>query len=139
MTNGKEITRTMIHEHLVSGMRLGRHVAHDPRSRDFQASRAKSISSVQHKSSGLPLNQGEIGSCTANALCGALDSAPDAVSNRKYTEKDAVRLVKFEQELRGMPFYVLPIELAFLFNGAQQFNQLIGTFIREWNRKEANH
>ncbi len=51
------------------------------------------------------------------------------------TEKDAVRLVKFEQELRGMPFYVLPIELAFLFNGAEQFNQLIGTFIREWNRK----
>ncbi len=53
------------------------------------------------------------------------------------TEKDAVRLVKFEQELRGIPFYVLPIELAFLFNGAEQFNQLIGTFIREWNRNPA--
>jgi tetraacyldisaccharide 4'-kinase len=50
------------------------------------------------------------------------------------TEKDAVRLVKFEPELRGIPFYVLPIELGFLFNEAGDFNQLIGTFIREWNR-----
>ena len=50
------------------------------------------------------------------------------------TEKDAVRLVKFESALRDIPFYVLPIELAFLFNEAEHFNQLIGTFIREWNR-----
>ncbi|MBS1566892.1 MAG: tetraacyldisaccharide 4'-kinase [Bacteroidetes bacterium] len=51
------------------------------------------------------------------------------------TEKDAVRLVKFEPELRGIPFYVLPIELDFLFDGSAQFNQLIVTFISEWNRK----
>ena len=51
------------------------------------------------------------------------------------TEKDAVRLVKFETGLRGIPFYVLPIELGFLFNEAERFNQLIGTFIREWNRE----
>ena len=50
------------------------------------------------------------------------------------TEKDAVRLVKFATELGGIPFYVVPIELDFLFNEAAHFNQLIGTFIREWNR-----
>ena len=50
------------------------------------------------------------------------------------TEKDAVRLVKFAPELLGIPFYVLPIELDFLFNEGAHFNQLIGTFIREWNR-----
>jgi tetraacyldisaccharide 4'-kinase len=62
--------------------------------------------------------------------------APDKII--LTTEKDAVRLVKFEPELRGIPFYVLPIELVFLFNGTDQFNQLIGTFISEWNRKPAN-
>lgn len=47
------------------------------------------------------------------------------------TEKDAVRLVKFETELHAIPFYVLPIELVFLFDGAAHFNQLIGTFIKD--------
>jgi tetraacyldisaccharide 4'-kinase len=31
------------------------------------------------------------------------------------TEKDAVRLMKFEQELKKLPFYVIPIEPQFLF------------------------
>jgi len=51
------------------------------------------------------------------------------------TEKDAVRLVKFEHELAGMPLYVVPIELEFLFNDAHRFNGLIGTFIKDFNRK----
>ena len=51
------------------------------------------------------------------------------------TEKDAVRLVKFEQELHDIPLYVMPIELQFLFNDENRFNELIGTFIREFNRK----
>jgi tetraacyldisaccharide 4'-kinase len=51
------------------------------------------------------------------------------------TEKDAVRLVKFEHELAGMPLYVVPIELEFLFNEAHRFNGLIGTFIKDFNRK----
>lgn len=48
------------------------------------------------------------------------------------TEKDAVRLVKFEQELNDMPFYVLPIEQAFLFGEGARFNQLIATFIQSF-------
>ena len=50
------------------------------------------------------------------------------------TEKDAVRLVKFVQELAHMPVYVVPIELEFLFNDAHRFNGLIGTFIKDFNR-----
>jgi len=50
------------------------------------------------------------------------------------TEKDAVRLVKFEHELAAMPLYVVPIELEFLFNDAHRFNGLIGTFIRDFKR-----
>ncbi len=48
------------------------------------------------------------------------------------TEKDAVRLVKFEHELNDMPFYVLPIEQAFLFGEGARFNQLIATFIQSF-------
>jgi len=51
------------------------------------------------------------------------------------TEKDAVRLVKFDQELADMPLYVVPIELEFLFNDAGRFNGLIGTFIKDFGKK----
>ena len=44
---------------------------------------ALEIVSVQHWAIGLPLNQGDLGSCTANALCGALDSAPDFIQPRQ--------------------------------------------------------
>jgi hypothetical protein len=84
--------------------RLGRHVLHDPRSRDFPAARAPKIVSVTHNASGLPLNQGDIGSCTANALCGALDSAPDNSSGKTYDEKAAVQLYELETKLEGKPY-----------------------------------
>ena len=48
------------------------------------------------------------------------------------TEKDAVRLIKFEQMLNGMPFYVVPIESGFLFKDEDRFTDLIVTFIREF-------
>lgn len=54
------------------------------------------------------------------------------------TEKDAVRLVKFAQELAAMPMYVVPIELEFLFNDAPRFNGLIGTFIKDFAKNAKN-
>lgn len=50
------------------------------------------------------------------------------------TEKDAVRLIKFEQQLRELPVYVLPIEVQFLFQEEQAFTDIIATFIAgfEW-------
>ena len=45
------------------------------------------------------------------------------------TEKDAVRLVKFEEQLKEYPVYVLPIEHHFLFNEAPAFNKLVTAFI----------
>jgi tetraacyldisaccharide 4'-kinase len=50
------------------------------------------------------------------------------------TEKDAVRLVKFEEALKDFPVYVLPIEHAFLFNEGEKFNALVLNFIRKFNR-----
>lgn len=52
------------------------------------------------------------------------------------TEKDAVRLVKFEQELNDIPLYVLPIELQFLFNDEDRFNNLTNTFLNDFHKKQ---
>lgn len=48
------------------------------------------------------------------------------------TEKDAVRLTKFAQELQEFPVYVLPIDIQFLFNQEQSFTDLIIKFITEF-------
>ena len=50
------------------------------------------------------------------------------------TEKDAVRLVKFEQELKELPFFVLPIRHHFLNGEAQSFLHLIVNFIKTFKR-----
>ncbi|MBX2922101.1 MAG: tetraacyldisaccharide 4'-kinase [Chitinophagaceae bacterium] len=54
------------------------------------------------------------------------------------TEKDAVRLVKFSGELHDLPVYVLPMEIYFLFNESQQFNQQVEMFIQEF-KGNLNH
>ena len=51
------------------------------------------------------------------------------------TEKDAVRLTKFEVGLQDMPIYVLPIEHAFLFTEAERFNTRIISFIRSFKEQ----
>jgi len=50
------------------------------------------------------------------------------------TEKDAVRLVKFEHELRELPVFVLPIRHNFLNGEAQSFLHLIINFIKTFKR-----
>ena len=50
------------------------------------------------------------------------------------TEKDAVRLVKFEEDLKDFPVYVLPIEHAFLFNEAEAFNKLVLEFMAAFKK-----
>ena len=49
------------------------------------------------------------------------------------TEKDAVRLIKFRQELEGLPFFVLPIAPGFLFDDEPRFTELIFKFIEGFN------
>jgi tetraacyldisaccharide 4'-kinase len=51
------------------------------------------------------------------------------------TEKDAVRLVKYTNELNDMPLYVLPIKPFFLFNQATEFNQLVIDFVAQYHQK----
>lgn len=103
MTNG-EIIRVQVPEQAVAGKRLGRHIEHDPRSLNFEALQAPQVISVRHQATGLPLDQGQIGSCTANALCGALDSSPDFVGGTPRSETDAVQLYELETRLEGQPY-----------------------------------
>lgn len=54
------------------------------------------------------------------------------------TEKDAVRLKKFESELQDIPIYSLPMEHHFLFNGSEEFDKKIVTFIDMFNKENFN-
>ena len=48
------------------------------------------------------------------------------------TEKDAVRLQKFEKELAAFPIYVIPIKHGFLFNEATQFEALVLNYMDKY-------
>lgn len=52
------------------------------------------------------------------------------------TEKDAVRLLKFCEEIRDMPFYVVPVKHQFLFNQGAEFDHLIIDFIRNFKKED---
>lgn len=48
------------------------------------------------------------------------------------TEKDAVRLVKYTEELHDIPLYVLPIKPIFLFDAEHNFNQLVIDYVAQF-------
>jgi tetraacyldisaccharide 4'-kinase len=50
------------------------------------------------------------------------------------TEKDAVRLSKFENELKRLPLFVIPIEHKFLFSGELSFNEAVKGFITNFKQ-----
>lgn len=50
------------------------------------------------------------------------------------TEKDAIRLVKFKDELAALPLYVVPIRHKILFEESPAFNSLIVNFIRNFKK-----
>ena len=104
MAMNGEVFASRLDERVIPGMRLGRHILHDPRSRAFEADRAPQITSVTHRAVGLPLDQGDSGSCTANAVCGALNSAPDFAGGIPRNETDAVHLYELETQLEGKPY-----------------------------------
>jgi tetraacyldisaccharide 4'-kinase len=48
------------------------------------------------------------------------------------TEKDAMRFMKFSDQLTDLPLYVLPIRHKFLFNEGRQFDDLLMSFVRNF-------
>ena len=71
--------------------RLGRHIWHDPRSRQYPAEVAPLVTTV-HSRHCPPFDQGNLGSCTGNAMAGLLMTDPFWRSGRALTEADAVAL-----------------------------------------------
>ena len=49
------------------------------------------------------------------------------------TEKDAVRLAKFGEQLKDVPLYVIPLHHHFLFNEEDKFLSLIKNYIKDFN------
>jgi tetraacyldisaccharide 4'-kinase len=70
------------------------------------------------------------------AIIRRFDSITAAEKLILTTEKDAVRLIKFRQELDQWPFYVLPIAPRFLFGEETGFKDLIIKFIIEFQQNE---
>jgi len=52
------------------------------------------------------------------------------------TEKDAVRLAKFNNEIAELPFYIIPIRHRFLFEESNRFNKLVTDFIEHFKKTE---
>ncbi|MBX2931291.1 MAG: tetraacyldisaccharide 4'-kinase [Chitinophagaceae bacterium] len=48
------------------------------------------------------------------------------------TEKDAVRLIKFSEELKDIPMYVLPVKHTFLFDDTEVFDNLILDYVQNF-------
>lgn len=84
--------------------RLGRHVEHDERSRAFAVPEADvAIRSVTHRRYGYPLDQGQLGSCTGNAIAGWLNTAPAHKANTPLMrEADAVRFYSEATRIDGI-------------------------------------
>lgn len=61
-------------------------------------------------------------------------SSPDKIIIT--TEKDAVRLTKFNQALIDYPLYVIPIEIKFLYGHEPRFTGLISKFIAGFNKNQ---
>lgn len=81
--------------------RLGRHVLHDPRSRAYDAAelaRPRPLVTTLHACQTPPWDQGNIGSCTANAALGCLVTAPNHAV-KMFTEDDAKNLYRAETRL----------------------------------------
>ncbi|GAB3592091.1 hypothetical protein GCM10027446_12130 [Angustibacter peucedani] len=80
----------------LAGHRLGRHVNHDPRSRAYaHFARERTLESVRHHRHAPVLDQGDLGSCTGNAMVGAAACDPlfAGLPQRTTLDEDlAVRL-----------------------------------------------
>lgn len=96
---------TVIPEHpSEKGGRLGRHIEHDPRSRTYGVFPAEigPIRAVTHTRYGGIFDQGNLGSCTGNALAGSINTAPlHKTGARLLAEPDAVKLYGAATHLDG--------------------------------------
>lgn len=98
---------TILDEHEVPGKRLGRHVEHDPKSKDHAVEVATPIGAlkaVHHRRYGKLFDQGQIGSCTGNAAAGSVNTVPlHKIGERLLQESSAVALYSLATHLDDIP------------------------------------
>lgn len=94
--------RAQIPEVVVPGKRLGRHVEHDPRSRTFETPHANApLVSAKWLRHSPPFDQGDLGSCTGNAMTGAVMTEP-LFRGETLTETDAIATYSEATKLDGV-------------------------------------
>jgi hypothetical protein len=81
---------THLPETVVNGKRLGRHIEHDHQSRGYSASKSLSLVDKSWIRYAAPFDQGDIGSCTGNAMAGCLVTEPFFSPGHKVDEALAV-------------------------------------------------
>lgn len=100
-----------IPERIVSGRRLGRHVQHDPRSKDYQVAHATAlIRSARWKRHAPAFDQGDLGECTAAATWGLLVTEPFFVPGRVPTPEDIEKLYSAATRLDRLPGFWPPTD-----------------------------
>jgi hypothetical protein len=84
---------------------LGRLVEHDPASRSYQAARATTaLKKVSWVRVGGPFDQGDLGSCTGNAVAGVMNTRPFHNATKPLlAETDAVKLYELATRLDNAP------------------------------------
>lgn len=102
------VTVKHLHERL-GPWRLGRHVEHDARSYAYaQPEHVGQAQSTLWKRHGDVFDQGSLGSCTGNAMAGALMTEPLYQPGRVLTEDDAVRIYELGTTLDNVPGHYPP-------------------------------
>jgi hypothetical protein len=92
-------TTVHVYEYEPTDPRLKRHVVHDPRSRAYALpEKAKPTTLIAWPRVGPVLDQGDVGSCTANAALGLLMTQPFS-TGKTYTEQDALAIYHDETVL----------------------------------------
>lgn len=86
----------------IASMRLGRHVRHDPRSRQYSAPMAPAIISVRHERNVPIFNQGDLGSCTGNAAVGCISTQPFEYHGDEQEAVEVYSLATHLDRIRGV-------------------------------------
>jgi hypothetical protein len=107
VTDTWTVTRGRIEEHVIPGKRLGRHIVHDSRSRlyPYQPRKQVILGTILHTRRIPILDQGNVGSCTGNAITGALGTDPDwadlPTGHPTMNEAEAVTLYSHAELIDG--------------------------------------
>lgn len=121
-----------IAETRIADKRLGRHVLHDPRSLEYPARVAPELVTTLHKRHSRILNQGDLGSCTGNAMTGLLGTEPHYRPHTHPTDNEAlaVRLYSLATTLDDAPGQYPPDDTGSsglaVAKGAQQLGLITG-------------